>query len=192
VGEVADRASSMSLSQLNADLADTSSNTRVASGMEIFGRQIRSGDMAGASSTALALAKSGTSWGQLINQFKLLNSSTPEGLVLLVQNSLANRNRKPMTAEQSKILLDIGSKLKLANEEVLTAGRVARDAFAANDLNTINKSLKQLDLADAKRSEVDAILMSSSRRSIQPTPRICSSRWFRDRSWVRSPLSATW
>jgi hypothetical protein len=158
VGEVVDRASSMSLSQLNADLADTSSNTRVASGMEIFGRQIRSGDMAGASSTALALAKSGTSWGQLINQFKLLNSSTPEGLVLLVQNSLANRNRKPMTAEQSKILLDAGSKLKLANDEVLAAGRVARDAFAANDLNTINKSLKQLDLADAKRSEVDAIL----------------------------------
>jgi hypothetical protein len=158
VGEVVDRASSMSLSQLNADLADTSSNTRVASGMEIFGRQIRSGDMAGASSTALALAKSGTSWGQLINQFKLLNSSTPEGLVLLVQNSLANRNRKPMTAEQSKILLDAGNKLKLANDEVLAAGRVARDAFAANDLNTINKSLKQLDLADAKRSEVDAIL----------------------------------
>lgn len=158
VGEVVDRVSSMSLSQLNADLADTSSNTRVASGMEIFGRQIRSGDMAGASSTALALAKSGTTWGQLINQFKLLNSSTPEGLVLLVQNSLANRNRKPMTAEQSKILLDIGSKLKLANEEVLAAGRVARDAFAANDLNTINNSLKQLDLANAKRSEVDAIL----------------------------------
>jgi len=176
VGEVVDRASSMSLSQLNADLADTSSNTRVASGMEIFGRQIRSGDMAGASSTALALAKSGTSWGQLINQFKLLNSSTPEGLVLLVQNSLANRNRKPMTAEQSKILLDIGSKLKLANEEVLAAGRVARDAFAANDLNTINMPFS----------------MSSSRRSIQPTPRICSSRWFKDRSWVRSPLSATW
>jgi hypothetical protein len=158
MGEVVDRASSMSLSQLNADLADTSSNTRVASGMEIFGRQIRSGDVAGASSTALALAKSGTSWGQLINQFKLLNSSTPEGLVLLVQNSLANRNRKPMTAEQSQILLDAGNKLKLANDEVLAAGRVARDAFAANDLNTINKSLKQLDLADAKRSEVDAIL----------------------------------
>ena len=158
VGEVVDRASSMSLSQLNADLADTSSNTRVASGMEIFGRQIRSGDVAGASSTALALAKSGTSWGQLINQFKLLNSSTPEGLVLLVQNSLANRNRKPMTAEQSQILLDAGNKLKKANDEVLAAGRVARDAFAANDLNTINKSLKQLDLADAKRSEVDAIL----------------------------------
>jgi hypothetical protein len=158
MGEVVDRASSMSLSQLNADLADTSSNTRVVSGMEIFGRQIRSGDVAGASSTALALAKSGTSWGQLINQFKLLNSSTPEGLVLLVQNSLANRKRKPMTAEQSQILLDAGSKLKLANDEVIAAGRVARDAFASNDLNTINKSLKQLDLADAKRSEVDAIL----------------------------------
>ncbi len=158
MGEVVDRASSMSLSQLNADLADTSSNTRVASGMEIFGRQIRSGDVAGASSTALALAKSGTSWGQLINQFKLLNSSTPEGLVLLVQNSLANRNRKPMTAEQSQILLDAGSKLKLANDEVLAAGRVARDAFASNDINAINNSLKQLDLSDAKRSEVDAIL----------------------------------
>jgi hypothetical protein len=144
--------------QLANDIIDPESNTRVISAMEQFNRQIASGDMEGAGTTAINIAKSGTTWGQLINQFKLLNSSTPEGLVLLVQNSLANRNRKPMTAEQSKILLDIGSKLKLANEEVLAAGRVARDAFAANDLNTINKSLKQLDLADAKRSEVDAIL----------------------------------
>ena len=158
VAEVADRASSMSLSQLNADLADSASNTRVASGMEIFSRQINSGDMTGASKTALALAKSGTTWGQLINQFKLLNSSTPEGLVRLVQDSLASKKRPEMTQQQAAILMDGANKLKLANDEVLAAGQVARDAFAANDVAAINQSIKQLDLADAKRSEVDVIL----------------------------------
>jgi hypothetical protein len=158
VAEVADRASSMSLSELNADLADSASNTRVASGMEIFSRQLNSGDMTGASKTALALAKSGTTWGQLINQFKLLNSSTPEGLVRLVQDSLAAKKRPEMTQQQAAILMDGANKLKLANDEVLAAGQVARDAFAANDVAAINQSIKQLDLADAKRSEVDVIL----------------------------------
>jgi hypothetical protein len=158
VAEVVDRASSMSMNQLSADMADPQSNTRVASGMEIFSRQIASGDMAGASNTALSLAKSGTTWGQLINQFKLLNSSTPEGLVRLVEDSLANKKRPPLTKEQAAILIDGASRLKLANDEVLAAGRVARDAFASNDVAAINQSLNQLDLADAKRSEVDVIL----------------------------------
>jgi hypothetical protein len=158
VAQVADRASAMSLSELNADLADSASNTRVASGMEIFSRQLNSGDMTGASKTALALAKSGTTWGQLINQFKLLNSSTPEGLVRLVQDSLAAKKRPEMTQQQAAILMDGANKLKLANDEVLAAGQVARDAFSANDVSAINQSIKQLDLADAKRSEVDVIL----------------------------------
>ena len=156
--EVVDRASSMTMTQLAADMADPESNTRVASGMETFSRQINSGDMAGASSTVLSLSKSGTTWGQLINQFKLLNSSTPEGLVRLVELSLANKKRSPLTQQQAAILMDGASRLKLADNEVLAAGRVARDAFAANDVAAINKSIKQLDLADAKRSEIDVIL----------------------------------
>ena len=164
VNEVRDRASSMSMTQLAADMADTGSNTRVASGMETFSRQINSGDMAGASNTALSLAKSGTTWGQLINQFKILNSSTPEGLVRLVQDSLANKKRSPLTQQQAGILMDGANRLKLANDEVLAAGRVARDAFAANDVAAINQSIKQLDLADAKRSEIDVILNESIAR----------------------------
>lgn len=164
VNEVRDRASSMSMTQLAADMADTASNTRVASGMETFSRQINSGDMAGASNTALSLAKSGTTWGQLINQFKILNSSTPEGLVRLVQDSLANKKRSPLTQQQAGILMDGANRLKLANDEVLAAGRVARDAFAANDVAAINQSIKQLDLADAKRSEIDVILNESIAR----------------------------
>jgi hypothetical protein len=158
VNEVVDRASSMTMTQLAADMADPESNTRVASGMETFSRQINSGDMVGASSTALSLSKSGTTWGQLINQFKLLNSSTPEGLVRLVQDSLANKKRPPLTQQQAAILMDGASRLKLADNEVLAAGRVAREAFAANDVTAINQSIKQLDLADAKRSEIDVIL----------------------------------
>ena len=158
VNEVRDRASSMSMTQLAADMADTGSNTRVASGMETYSRQINSGDMASASNTVLSLAKSGTTWGQLINQFKILNSSTPEGLVRLVQLSLANKKRSPLTQQQAGILMDGANRLKLASDEVLAAGRVARDAFAANDVAAINQSIKQLDLADAKRSEIDVIL----------------------------------
>ena len=164
VNEVRDRASSMSMTQLAADMADTASNTRVASGMETFSRQINSGDMAGASNTALSLAKSGTTWGQLINQFKILNSSTPEGLVRLVQDSLANKKRSPLTQQQAGVLMDGANRLKLASDEVLAAGRVARDAFAANDVAAINQSIKQLDLADAKRSEIDVILNESIAR----------------------------
>ena len=164
VNEVRDRASSMSMTQLAADMADTGSNTRVASGMETFSRQINSGDMAGASNTALSLANSGTTWGQLINQFKILNSSTPEGLVRLVQDSLANKKRSPLTQQQAGILMDGATRLKLASDEVLAAGRVARDAFAANDVAAINQSIKQLDLADAKRSEIDVILNESIAR----------------------------
>ena len=164
VNEVRDRASSMSMTQLAADMADTASNTRVASGMETFSRQINSGDMASASNTALSLAKSGTTWGQLINQFKILNSSTPEGLVRLVQDSLANKKRSPLTQQQAGILMDGANRLKLASDEVLAAGRVARDAFSANDVAAINQSIKQLDLADAKRSEIDVILNESIAR----------------------------
>ena len=164
VKEVRDEASSMSMTQLAADMADTASNTRVASGMETFSRQINSGDMAGASNTVLSLAKSGTTWGQLINQFKILNSSTPEGLVRLVQLSLANKKRSPLTQQQAAILMDGANRLKLASDEVLAAGRVARDAFAANDVAAINQSIKQLDLADAKRSEIDVILNESIAR----------------------------
>ena len=156
--EVVDRASSMTMTQLAADMADAESNTRVASGMETFSRQINSGDMAGASSTVLSLSKSGTTWGQLINQFKLLNSSTPEGLVRLVELSLANKKRSPLTQQQAGILMDGANRLKLADNEVLAAGRVAREAFDANDVAAINQSIKQLDLADAKRSEIDVIL----------------------------------
>jgi hypothetical protein len=164
VKEVRDEASSMSMTQLAADMADTGSNTRVASGMETYSRQINSGDMASASNTVLSLAKSGTTWGQLINQFKILNSSTPEGLVRLVQLSLANKKRSPLTQQQAGILMDGANRLKLANDEVLAAGRVARDAFAANDVAAINQSIKQLDLADAKRSEIDVILNESIAR----------------------------
>ena len=164
VKEVRDEASSMSMTQLAADMADTGSNTRVASGMETYSRQINSGDMASASNTVLSLAKSGTTWGQLINQFKILNSSTPEGLVRLVQLSLANKKRSPLTQQQAGILMDGANRLKLASDEVLAAGRVARDAFAANDVAAINQSIKQLDLADAKRSEIDVILNESIAR----------------------------
>jgi len=158
MAEVRDRTSTMSLSDLNADMIDQDSNTRVASGMEIFGRQIRSGDMLGASKTALALAKSGTTWGQLINQFKLLNSSTPEGLVRLVQQSMDKKKRGTMTDVQAAVLMDGMNRLKVADEQILVAQQAARAAFGSNDYAATIQSLKQLDLADAKRAEVDMFL----------------------------------
>jgi len=65
VRDEASRASIKSDRELAADIIDPESNTRVISGMEQFNRQIASGDMDGASKTALSLSKSGTTWGQV-------------------------------------------------------------------------------------------------------------------------------
>lgn len=155
--EVADAATKTD-QQLAADIIDSESNTRVISGMEQFNRQIASGDMNGASKTALSLAKSGTTWGQLINQFKLLKSASREGVIQLVTKSLEQNKRKPMTPKQMEQLGTAMDQFKIA-QDAATAARVeGRTAFGSNNPADIQSALDRINVADTLRMEADVAL----------------------------------
>lgn len=149
------QASTMTDAQIDADIADATSNTRVVSSMEKFNRQISTGDMGGATQTALAMAKSGTTWGQLINQFKLLNSSTPEGLVRLVTQSLAESGKKPMTPEQATEIARLMDRLNKSTEIVNNANRRQKEAADSGDPNRIKIADGLAKVADALKNESD-------------------------------------
>jgi hypothetical protein len=155
--EVAD-ASTKTDRQLAADIIDPESNTRVISGMEQFNRQIASGDMEGATKTALSLSKSGTTWGQLINQFKLLKSASREGVVQLVTKSLEQNKRKPMTPKQAEQLGTAMDQFKIA-QDAATAARVeGRGAFESNNPAEIQSAIDRINAADTLRMEADVAL----------------------------------
>lgn len=153
VESVVRQASNLTDAQIDADIADANSNTRVASAMEKFNRQISTGDMGGATQTALAMAKSGTTWGQLINQFKLLNSSTPEGLVRLVTQSLAESGKKPMTPEQATEIARLMDRLNKSTEIVNNANRRQKEAADSGDPNRIKIAEGLAKVADALKNE---------------------------------------
>jgi hypothetical protein len=56
------------------------------------------------------LSEAGTSFGQLVNQFKLLRNSTPDGLLEIVNRRLAEQNGKPLTPEQRLQLRVLGGR----------------------------------------------------------------------------------
>ena len=158
VRDEASRASIKSDRELAADIIDPESNTRVISGMEQFNRQIASGDMDGASKTALSLSKSGTTWGQLINQFKLLKSASREGVIQLVTKSLEQNKRKPMTPKQADQLGTAMDQYKIA-QDAATAARVeGRTAFGSNKPSDIQSALDRINVADTLRMEADVAL----------------------------------
>lgn len=143
---------------LAADIIDPESNTRVISGMEQFNRQIASGDMDGATKTALSLSKSGTTWGQLINQFKLLKSASREGVVQLITKSLEQNKRKPMTPKQVDQLGTAMDQFKIA-QDAATAARVeGRGAFDSNNPAEIQSAINRINAADTLRMEADVAL----------------------------------
>ena len=153
VESVVRQASTMTDAQIESDIANAKSNTRVASSMEKFNRQISAGDMGGATQTALAMAKSGTTWGQLINQFKLLNSSTPEGLVRLVTQSLAESGKKPMTPEQATEIARLMDRLNKSTEIINNADRRLKEAAESGDPTRIKISEGLAKVADALKNE---------------------------------------
>ena len=158
VRDEASRASIKSDRELAADIIDPESNTRVISGMEQFNRQISSGDMEGATKTALSLSKSGTTWGQLINQFKLLKSASREGVIQLVTKSLEQNKRKPMTPKQAEQLGTAMDQFKIA-QDAATAARVeGRGAFESNNPAEIQSAIDRINAADTLRMEADVAL----------------------------------
>ena len=158
MADAAETASTLSDRQLTSDSLDAKSNTRVISSMELFNRAIRAGDFSGASEIAVSMAKEGTTWGQLINQFKLLKSATPEGVIQLVSKSLEQKKRKPMTQAQVTALTDAMNQYRAASDQVTAAKRAARDAIDANNEAAIQQAAKQFDLASAVQGQADVAM----------------------------------
>ena len=149
-------ASVKSESQLIADFANPDSNTRTISAFELFNRQIAAGDTKAATDTSLALAAKGTNFGQNLNQYKLLKSSTPEGLIFLITKSLAKQNRKPMSPKQVEALGNAMDKYVKNRDALDNAGLKLVEAansgdknaydIAARDFTASNDILRSSDL----------------------------------------------
>ena len=148
IEQVVDQVSVATPEQLNADLGNTKSNTRVASGMELFSRLMNEGRVQEATDLSLQLAESGTTWGQLINQFKLLKSASREGVIQLVTKSMAERGRK-ITPEQATKLGDAMDKYRGAVDGVKRAEMQMKDAADKGDVNGVKTAFGVRDKADA-------------------------------------------
>ncbi len=74
------------------------------------------------------LAEAGTSFGQLVNQFKMLRNATPDGLLEIVNRRLAEQNGKPLTPEQRLQLRVLGGR----NIADVAGWRRAEEAWASN------------------------------------------------------------
>jgi hypothetical protein len=157
VDQVVEQASMMTPDQLNADIGNAKSNTRVASGMELFNRYLNEGRTQEAIDLSLKLAESGTTWGQLINQFKLLKSASREGVIQLVAKSMDERGRK-LTPEQATKLGDSMDQYRGSVDAVKRAEIKLKDAVNKNDINGIKVNSGLLDMADALKSESDVVL----------------------------------
>jgi len=157
VASAVETASTMTNDQLVADLTNEKSNTRTISGLEIFGRQIRDGNMDAATKTALSLSESGTTWGQLINQFKLLKSASREGIIALVTKSMDKQGRK-MTPEQATKLGDAMDRYRTNVDSVRRAEIRLKDAVEKNDDRAIKINSGLLDMADALKNESDVAI----------------------------------
>ena len=157
IEQVVDQVSVATPEQLNADLGNAKSNTRVASGMELFNRLINEGRTQEAANLSLTLAESGTAWGQLINQFKLLKSASREGVIQLVTKSMAERGRK-ITPEQATKLGDAMDQYRGAVDAVKRAEMRMKDAANKGDVRGERVASGLADMADALRAEADVAL----------------------------------
>jgi hypothetical protein len=157
VAAAAEAASTMTRDQLEADLANSKSNTRTISGLEIFSRQIQEGNMDAATKTALSLSESGTTWGQLINQFKLLNAASKEGIIALVTKSMDKQGRK-ITPEQATKLGDAMDRYRTNVDSVRRAEIRLKEAVERNDDRAIKVNSGLLDMADALKNDSDVAL----------------------------------
>ena len=148
IDQVVEQVSVATPEQLNADLGNARSNTRVASGMELFGRLMNEGRVQEATDLSLQLAESGTTWGQLINQFKLLKSASREGVIQLVTKSMAERGRK-ILPEQATKLGDSMDRYREAVDAVKRAKMQMKDAADKADVDGAKTAFSIADKADA-------------------------------------------
>jgi hypothetical protein len=145
--------------ELNADIVDPESNVRIASAVELLNRQLAAGGISDVVDTTLKTAKKLTTFGQLINQAKLLNSTTREGITYLVTKSMAERGRTP-DGPQLKKLGDMMDVYRTTSDAVKNAKLKLKEAADAGDQNAQITAARDLDLANTLKESADVDLIT--------------------------------
>ena len=145
--------------ELNADIVDPESNVRIASAVELMNRQLAAGGISDVVDTTLKTAKKLTTFGQLINQAKLLNSTTREGIIYLVTKSMAERGKTP-TIEQLNRLGNMMDVYKTTSDVVTNAKLKLKEAADAGDQNAQITATRDLDLANTLKESADVDLIT--------------------------------
>ena len=145
--------------ELNADIVDPESNVRIASAVELMNRQLAAGGISDVVDTTLKTAKKLTTFGQLINQAKLLNSTTREGIIYLVTKAMAERGKTP-TIEQLNKLGNIMDVYKTTSDVVTNAKLKLKEAADAGDQNAQITATRDLDLANTLKESADVDLIT--------------------------------
>ena len=139
--------------QLEADVVNPESNTRVASAATRYQRLLDEGKNEAAINWSLSLAKGGTTIAQLLNQYKLLNAATPEGAAILVTKAAEKAGRKVSPELIAKVKTQMAD-LNKAKTEVKSVETVLRDAVEADAPESVLKTLyRQLDEKEAQLNE---------------------------------------
>jgi hypothetical protein len=117
-------------SMKDTDLATVrpDSDIYVASQLEAANRLFKAGDLDAGYKVFEALEKEGTSMGQNINQFKLLDGTTPAEISYVVNRTLKEKGRDALTPEQNQRLIDIAQAAKDRDGQL----KAATEAWKAN------------------------------------------------------------
>ena len=143
--------------QLIADIANPESNTRTVDSLELVNRKLSEGKIDEAIALGTSLSKNLTTAGQVINQAKLLNSTTRPGFILLVGKTLEKFGKK-LDPEQASKLGDAIDQYRNASNKLEAAELNWKNAADAGDIAGIKKNKSLANLADAKKIEADVVL----------------------------------
>lgn len=131
---------------LDADLAGVprDSNLYVAAKLEQAKRMFAAGKNDEGYEVFVELEKEGTRLGQLINQFKFLESVNPESVATIIDKRLAKTGHDPLTKPQREVVIEATKESQSANRELDAAKdewmRNPSDENAAKAEDALNKS----------------------------------------------------
>jgi len=143
--------------QLIADIANPESNTKTVDSIELVNRMLAEGKIDEATALGTSLSKNLTTAGQIINQAKLLNSTTRPGFILLVDKTLQKFGKK-LTSEQASKLGDAIDQYRNASNQLEAAELNWKNAADNGDLAGIKKNKSSANLANANKIEADVVL----------------------------------
>jgi hypothetical protein len=143
--------------QLITDIANPESNTKTVDSLELVNRMLAEGKIDEATALGTSLSKNLTTAGQIINQAKLLNSTTRPGFILLVDKTLQKFGKK-LNSEQASKLGDAIDQYRNASNQLETAELNWKNAADNGDLAGIKKNKSSANLANSKKIEADVVL----------------------------------